>query len=317
MTIKSYTLEDLGIEFDYLDTEYDGKIFQLINNGTVDTIALPMQKTTYRKQYYSFTKQIYKVQTRIVKQVSQQQYNKIWAFFETYDQKTWGAFLVVWILQWLLCLVVHQVESRLFKKQAPSALDTAWKVLKIQLMQCEGFESETLAGRFSMLLFSLVQSTILLGLYGSWILANIIQKETHESQKTVANVFQLLNVSFVLDIHVFKLIEHFQSGEYHFVTNEPNTWFFENVNNSIDYPYAEFREAFSNNPSHYVKGLSGLLEGMKHEKAMTYMQDDDRANFFTRHLCNFEGIRLGMPMISEFFGFKRLNFDKQQYLLQL
>jgi hypothetical protein len=58
-----------------------------------------------------------------MKQVSIHRYAKIWAFFETYDQTTWFAFMIVWILQWLLSLIVHQVEAHMFSKKAPSALD--------------------------------------------------------------------------------------------------------------------------------------------------------------------------------------------------
>jgi hypothetical protein len=38
---------------------------------------------------------------------------------------------------------------------------------------------------------------------GSWILANIIQKEGHDSQKSVAHVLQWLNVSFCGGLWIF------------------------------------------------------------------------------------------------------------------
>lgn len=39
--------------------------------------------------------------------------------------------------------------------------------MRIQLMQFDNYELQTMAGKFSTLVFSLLQSTILLGLYGN------------------------------------------------------------------------------------------------------------------------------------------------------
>lgn len=125
---------------------------------------------------------------------------------------------------------------------------------------------------------------------GSWILANIIQREAQESTQTVESALQLL-----------------RSQEYYFITNEPDQWFFEKINQSTNFPYEELRNIFRQNPPENVKGVDLMLSRVKYEKAITYMQDDDRTNFYSRPYCHFEAIRLGMPMASKFKALKRSN----------
>ncbi|KAI6170326.1 hypothetical protein M3Y98_01228000 [Aphelenchoides besseyi] len=85
LTIQPLVVEDLGFEHN-MERFFDDKLFQFISNGTIDTIALPFQKTDERESSFSFTESLYKVQTRAIKRITEKhQYNKIWAFFETYD----------------------------------------------------------------------------------------------------------------------------------------------------------------------------------------------------------------------------------------
>jgi hypothetical protein len=153
-------------------------------------------------------------------------------------------------------------------------------------MQYEPFECQTRAGKFSILLFAFLQCSILLNLYSSWILANIIQRDIKVSDKSVAHVLKLLN----------------GNEGYYFATDVPDLWLFDMVNHSSGYPYAEFREALQRNPLRIMDNVGETLNEIIKGKAMTFMQDDDRVNFYSRRFCHFESIRLGMPEASRFWG---------------
>ncbi|KAI6238627.1 hypothetical protein M3Y99_00667000 [Aphelenchoides fujianensis] len=264
-------------------------LFDFLSNGTIDTFALPMQKSDARERMFSFSRSLYKVQTRVIQRVNDEhQYRKIWAFFETYDSFVWTAFVIVWLLQWALGVLVHHVEAAMLKRTKPSAAETAWRILRIQLLQPEAFECFTLAGKSSMVLFSLIQCSILLGLYSSWILANIIQHESTTNTQSVKT-----------------LLERVQRGEIGLATNEWDSWIFESINNSQAYPYAEFRQVLAKNPPLLTADVNQTLAAVATGRSFTFLQDDDRVNFFSRPHCEFEAIREGMAMVNAHLMFRR------------
>ncbi|KAI6193418.1 hypothetical protein M3Y96_01015600 [Aphelenchoides besseyi] len=176
----------------------------------------------------------------------------------------------------------------MLKKKTLNPAETAWRILRIQLMQPESFECYTFAGKLSTVLFSLVQCSILLGLYSSWILANIIKHESNVNTYSVNT-----------------LIQQIKNNEIKLVCNEPNEWIIHQINHSDSYPYAEFREVFKLNPIVFTKNINETLEIVGGGTAFTFLQDDDRINFYSRHRCDLEAIREGMPMVKVYLMFRR------------
>ncbi|KAI6174511.1 hypothetical protein M3Y97_00998900 [Aphelenchoides bicaudatus] len=70
-------------------------LYDLIENGTIDLVAQPLQITDKRSKRFSFTDAIYQAQNRVIRRERSSQYEQVWSFFETYEGLTWVAFAVL------------------------------------------------------------------------------------------------------------------------------------------------------------------------------------------------------------------------------
>ncbi|KAI6174516.1 hypothetical protein M3Y97_00999400 [Aphelenchoides bicaudatus] len=276
LTIRALTAADFGYEPDQLKDVASNGLLDMLRNGTVDLIAMSFQVTQQREKQFSFTETIYKVQTRVLKQPESRKFTKIWAFFSNYDHYVWTAFVIVWLLQWMLGLLVQQMEANISGQKAPPLLESTWKFLRMLLRQPERLRCCSWGGKVSIFLFAFVQCTVLLGLYSSLILANIIKSNDKEVE----------TVGTILD----QLMRH----ERYMVTDAPSKWIFEFINNSLAYPYPEFKRVFKHNPFKITHSVEETLNEVIENNAVVFVQDDDKVNFEARQRCELEAVREGL-----------------------
>ncbi|KAI6174512.1 hypothetical protein M3Y97_00999000 [Aphelenchoides bicaudatus] len=75
------------------------------------------------------------------------------------------------------------------RTRPPNAFESAFQILRIQLLQpdTQQVSFQTKAGKFSLFFFSLVQCSILLGVFSSFVLANIINSNEAPTRDTMRN----------------------------------------------------------------------------------------------------------------------------------
>lgn len=84
----------------------------MIYNDTIDIIALGHQKTEVREENFAFTKSLFLVKTRLLRRNFDGHMEQMFSFFQTYDKHVWMTFLLMWIVQWLFCVVAQKIEMR-------------------------------------------------------------------------------------------------------------------------------------------------------------------------------------------------------------
>ncbi|KAI6193414.1 hypothetical protein M3Y96_01015200 [Aphelenchoides besseyi] len=287
LTIKPYTALDFGYTLNELD-DIGTFLYDLIENGTIDFVASSLQWTKKRAERFEFTESIYEAQTHVIKRRHEAKYEKIWSFFATYDNKTWIALGVAWILQFVFCLITYCCESNLTQQSTPSPAEVAWRILRIMLMQPDNVEFKTKSGKLSLFFFSLLQGTVLLGVYSSCILANIIHSNQNRHPETMA-----------------KLLQDLQNNEFYIAATNPQKWIFEKINTSTEYPYSELRSALTGNKIHVLPRIEEVINLVVEDRGILFNQDDDRSFFESLKHCELTALYDSMPRVRAHLMFRK------------
>ncbi|KAI6174514.1 hypothetical protein M3Y97_00999200 [Aphelenchoides bicaudatus] len=264
--IQPITALDYGFDMQNF-TDINSQMFTMLENGDFDLLALPLQKTTPRERRFQFSNVLYNTPSRVLKREQRQKYDQTWSFFETYDSYTWISLGIAWLIQWLLCVTFRHVESRLSGQGSTRLSESAWQILRIQLLQPEQVPFRTKAGKFSLFLFSLVQCTLLLGIFSSFILASILHPKQSDSRNSMR-----------------MFLRHLRNKEYVLVTHNSQKSIFELINSSTMYPYANLKQAFENNPLKLVDTIEEIINklatdsGFKIQPVSAFDYGFDREN---------------------------------------
>ncbi|KAI6195742.1 hypothetical protein M3Y94_01023400 [Aphelenchoides besseyi] len=251
----------------------------MLLNGSLDLISMGFQKTEHRESLFSFSEIMYYVHTRLLRQKREHNLTQMWSFFRTYDSKIWLLFAAAILAQWAFCVLVRRFEAYTLKQKPIGVLECGWQVVRLQLLQPEKVNFQCLCGSFSVCLYSILQCSILLGVFGSFILASIIRPLPHISDPIV------------------QLIHSIKKGEHFLVTNDPRNWFYEGINTSDLFPFAEMRLAVQSNPIKIVGWRDEALDLVANDKGVMFQQADEGSYYRSIDYCDIRAIEENMPMI--------------------
>ncbi|KAI6216391.1 hypothetical protein M3Y95_01278800 [Aphelenchoides besseyi] len=276
---------------------------EMIQNNDIDTIALGIQRTKERSVNLSFTTPLYKTQSRLLFRKSADLYSGLWDFFRAYETETWLIMLGALIVQCCLCIIIRRTEAKM-KNVMPIGIvevsvtslfaficwfSTAWHVLRLQFLQPEPIVFYSAAGKLSIMFFSLVQVVVLLGVFGSWILSNILQAET--------TPLPTMN----------HLIKQITNRELQVLTTQPTSWLHERIRSSPVYPFAELRTALARNPIQISRSINETLDRVAFKNGVVFVQDDDETLWLALKRCGVEyrEIHTGLPILDARLVFRK------------
>ncbi|KAI6219853.1 hypothetical protein M3Y99_01632700 [Aphelenchoides fujianensis] len=257
---------------------------KMLLEGKADLIARPWQKTKRQAELFDFSERVYFANTRFIRGKTVQQFDQLWSFFHTYDVWVWAAIGVVWIAQFVACAVIFKAEATILRGRRRGLAACAWQTLRILLQQSASFAFKCRAGKFSLMLFSLLQYAIL-GIYSSFVLLAIIRRPSPEP------------------LDVGAVIRHLERGEYRFVTPRPK--FVNEVLNKADtFPFLQLRKALQSNPMLVVKNAADVRSSLRTQRGIT-LQINDLDFFPTGPNCEFTVMGDDFPVAPAFFVLKK------------
>ncbi|CAD5209540.1 unnamed protein product [Bursaphelenchus okinawaensis] len=219
-------------------------LMQLINNGTVDTMALAVGPDDERRLFFDFTEPVYYSLSRVLINVPSSDWHSYTAFFESYHFSAWICIIFALMLQCGFCMVVNRVESFVRKRESHrSVADLVWKIVRLQLLQASSVENNLVAGRISFFIFSLVQCTVIMGVLSSYIFSNLVRPEDPVPFKTFSQFTSLI-----------------ADGTLHMVEVTKASIFYETVVNSNATDFSELRNALESNPLRLGKDIDDVMD---------------------------------------------------------
>ncbi|KAI6238624.1 hypothetical protein M3Y99_00666700 [Aphelenchoides fujianensis] len=287
LTIQPFTALDFGYQLSELD-DVGTVIYELMENRTIDLIASPLQWTEKRAARFDFSEEIYEAQMRVILSKRKEAYGQMLSFFETYDQFTWLSFLLAWTLQFVFCVCAQRCEAHLTRRKASSVAELAWRLLRLMLLQPEVVKLETKAGKFSLFVFSLVHGSVLLGVFSSFVLANIIHSSRVQRDGTMRE--------FLAD---------FRQRDLFVAATNPQKWIFELMNTSADFPWAELRQAGALSGMHVRPRIEDVVQLMADGRGVSFSQEDDRSFVEAMKNCRLTSFFDAMPRVKAFLMFRR------------
>ncbi|CAD5211172.1 unnamed protein product [Bursaphelenchus okinawaensis] len=292
MTVEPVVIGATDSELVHVPLIVDGHpngLPKLLFNGSVDLIAAPFQTTKNRAALFSFSEPLYTLSTTMLMHDSANLNSDIWSFFRTYTNTTWNVILIALFLQISFCVLIRFFEANVICTQRISVLESSWQMLRLQLMQPEKIYFKSLAGRFSIMIFSLVQCAVLLGVFSSWILASIIRDAAPHTP------FESMD----------KFIKGLAARKYYMVSAEPDTWFFEEVNQSQVFPFKQLHSALQQNPLRRATKTRQALEAVVNDGAVVFMQSDSDTYYTSVKFCNLNRVYQDMPVVTAYLMFRK------------
>ncbi|KAI6213015.1 hypothetical protein M3Y94_00098800 [Aphelenchoides besseyi] len=220
-------------------------------------------------------------QSRVLKIKSSGRYDKLWSFFNIYNPSVWCALLLVWILQWLTIVLVKTCESKVTGKSTTSAGETAWLILRAQLLQNQNIKFNFRAGRFTFFAFSALNCMFLLGIFSSFIVANLFKSVPTE--RSIEDVLSLL-----------------QRREFRLVTTNEIA-LFTMLNSTEMYPFVTLRSILKDNPPRVVRRFEDAIQLVVDGEALLFQTFDDPTYAKSNGIC--EGLTriesVGMPIFAK------------------
>ncbi|KAI6216392.1 hypothetical protein M3Y95_01278900 [Aphelenchoides besseyi] len=277
MTIETIVLPDSHDP--YVSASDLQKSLQYVTNGSADTVAIALQPTIERLSNFSFTSPLYRVQTRFLLASNKDIYGGIWSFFSTYDSRTWLTMLIALTMQICLCVMVRQVEIHIKDARPISILESAWQMVRLQLLQPEKVYFKSKAGKLAIISFSLIQCAVLLGVFSSWILSNLLKPNTALPVNSVE-----------------RLIDRITTKEYHLITRNKGTWFYDEVNRSQAFPFPSLRSAIEFNPVRLSHSVEESLRRVSNGRSIVFVQDDSETYMKAAGRCDLVSLQTDMPI---------------------
>ncbi|KAI6231706.1 hypothetical protein M3Y95_00410000 [Aphelenchoides besseyi] len=238
------TVELLSLIADYLNLNIEvvkviprvpawKNVFNEVYRNETDVYGLLFgEHTPNYAEKFEFTNPIYWNNVKAVVRRPDDSFKSIFNFFEMYSVDSWMCVIGVFILFTIFGSLVHYVECRLKLRERYKIAEVFWAMTGMQLSQSSNQISYKLvAGKLSLLIFSIFQLLIILGLYESLILTEIIKKAelTPFPGNDFANLIARKRLTLVLD-------------------RKEMDWIVEEINHNLESPFYELRKAVEYNP---------------------------------------------------------------------
>uniref|UniRef100_A0A1I7SCN2 PBPb domain-containing protein n=1 Tax=Bursaphelenchus xylophilus TaxID=6326 RepID=A0A1I7SCN2_BURXY len=242
----------------------------LIHNGAADTLALTVFQDDARREFFDFTKPLYFSYCKAFLNLPRDDWNKYFAFFQSYHYSAWIGIVTALLVQCALCIFVNRIEARVQKRDSTeSVFELAWQMLRLQLMQSETLQHSLTAGKISMVIFSLIQCTVVMGVLSSYIFSNLVRPKPPIPFTTFAQF-----TSLVAD------------GTLHLVEVTKRNVFYETVIHSNAADFTAMRKALESNPLRLGASLHHVVDMLDEPGAVLLRYEDEHLAFDTARKCN-------------------------------
>ncbi|CAD5232660.1 unnamed protein product [Bursaphelenchus xylophilus] len=267
--------------------------FELLRNGTIDTIAYGFMKTAIRLKQYDFSDVLYNSPIYPIHRKSFGDTESTFSFFTIYGRDVVLALGSIIFLQ----VAFYFTHSMLFDVQRRSpynaAVDSVWSALALQLGQSTKGNKRSRAVNFNRLMFSFINTPILLGLYSTWIVSNRLSADT---DGTITSYQDLIN----------KL----SSGQKYLIEYTGTVdWFFEEIESSNVFPFKDIRNTLQRNPTRRVT-INQSYQHLNDGDGVALLPDDTQSFQKVLELCNLEKINTAIESIDRRFLLRQNRPDR-------
>ncbi|CAD5210640.1 unnamed protein product [Bursaphelenchus okinawaensis] len=155
------------------------------------------------------------------------------------------------------------LTTSMFYKSDTNWMDVAWRMLRLQLLQPQTCESGLIAGKLSIIIFSLAQCAVIMGIMSSYLFSNLIKPP---NPIAFCNIQEMVVGVMKNDVHIVEISDF-------------------RVKNALIQAGAlegiDMEEVFKYNPIRIASNISDALEKL-HEKG-SVMDDDEFLYRAIRH----------------------------------
>ncbi|KAI6224505.1 hypothetical protein M3Y99_01391600 [Aphelenchoides fujianensis] len=201
----------------------DGALYEQLEAGVFDLVADVEWRTAELAERFDLSAPLYFAESRVLKKEKTAHFDRLWSFFDILDARLWAGIGAAWALQCAVVLLVRRVESTIAGGRRESLVDvrhplvlfvhsTAWKFVRVQLMQQEELAFRLRAGRLVL----------------SFILASLFRPTS--AGRSIQDV-----------------LRHLETGEYSLVTTNAEA-LAAMLNSSRMFPFGALRSALAANP---------------------------------------------------------------------
>ncbi|CAD5213632.1 unnamed protein product [Bursaphelenchus xylophilus] len=259
--------------------DYENVTSELVLNGTVDTLAFPILKTGELLRGFEYSHHIYRIRSSLIIYRHDDFGTSYWNLFSMYDELIWQ------VLGWSLLL---QCAFGMFVRYAERTNGIQGDDSVGNFFQAEPFLFHYRAGNLSLLIFSLLQCTVVFGIFASYFLSAMLNPKQDLSY---ANMDQILR-----DI---------RTGKRDIVLLSPGSWFEERVMNGTGGLFRELKAALA--------GRKMLIEGdheralhllSEHNAILFFREDDAIASTIFSH-CEYLQLNVDLPKLDVHFIFAK------------
>ncbi|CAD5213980.1 unnamed protein product [Bursaphelenchus xylophilus] len=260
-----------------------------VHNDTVDTIALCVGQSDERRKYFDFTNAVYFSVGKAFLNVPENTWNKFFAFFQSYQYTSWIGIGVALLLQCILCIFVNRIEAQIQMRNTKKRfIEVVWQMLRLQLLQSETLQYSSMAGKFSVVVFSLVQCTVVMGVLSSYIYSNLVRPKPPLPFKTFSQFTAMM-----------------ADRTLHLVELTKASIFYDTVMKSNASDFTRMRHAFSGNPLRLGTSIKHVLQLLDEPGAVLLRYEDEHLSFEAYKKCNIYMTDMLLPPAWGYFVFKK------------
>ncbi|CAD5214559.1 unnamed protein product [Bursaphelenchus xylophilus] len=185
----------------------NGTVYGILNyilNGTVDTIASAYLMNDYFDEKFNVSEKLFYTEKKLIGLHQKDGFSQYFGFFGSYQTTVWIAIGLSLALQCIFSVIVHRVEKELYEDKKSKWSEVIWRIVRLQLLQPQNCQSKLLSGKCSIIIFSLAQCAILMGILSSYILARLMSPEHFIPLKSLGEVLRAMDreqVYFVETLH--------------------------------------------------------------------------------------------------------------------
>ncbi|CAD5210411.1 unnamed protein product [Bursaphelenchus okinawaensis] len=255
-----------------------------VYNKTYDTIGLSVGQNEERKKYFEYSKPLYYSLNMAFINMPDNKWDKYFAYLQSYQNNSWIAIGIALMLQCLLTVIVHKVEEDLQKASVRHTVsESIWQIIRLQLLQPESLQLTSNAGKFSVVIFSLVQCTVIMGVLSSYIFSNLVRPPQSIPFKTFSQFTSLI-----------------AEGKLHLIDLGSAGLLHELIRTSNASDLLGLRHALVKNPLRVGNSVEEVMDMMDTPGAVLVRFDDEHLTFKVHEKC---GLYIYDSLLPPSFGY--------------
>uniref|UniRef100_A0A1I7RKE6 PBPb domain-containing protein n=2 Tax=Bursaphelenchus xylophilus TaxID=6326 RepID=A0A1I7RKE6_BURXY len=259
------------------DLIWNGNLSTILEESDVDALGIPLPTTKHPEMYADLTLPIYKAEENILIYLPGHMDDSWWNMFSVFDRTVWILLLVMFTIKCVFCCLVNRAEVRLKTKKSLSGLEVVWELIQLQLFQSPSTNFTFVSARVPLTLFSLLQTTLLLGILTSWFLSSLLR---------VPN-----RAAFLKSDYIFREITR---GRRELISQGPTSWIYTNTGQE----YIRLTGALNGTSIRKVPPEE-ILKKVREEGALLFTETDTRGYYEARKYCDIFPSTFMLPPIEK------------------